>query len=94
MIYTKCKSIGNIYREIVVGDPRLITTQMGALISKEHLAKVQGYVTLAREEGAVIQRGHELKLPAELEKVQHIAKYYNYNNTLYSIFNNRKIVLL
>lgn len=39
---------------------------MGALVSKEHLAKVTGYVKLAREEGCSVLCGHgqeELQLP-------------------------------
>jgi aminomuconate-semialdehyde/2-hydroxymuconate-6-semialdehyde dehydrogenase len=36
---------------------------LGALISKEHLAKVKGYVDLAEKEGATIACGkEELKL--------------------------------
>jgi acyl-CoA reductase-like NAD-dependent aldehyde dehydrogenase len=57
-------------RKITTGDPRLVTSQMGALISKEHLAKVQGYVGVAREEGASVLCGHgvdKLSLPPELQ---------------------------
>lgn len=41
---------------------------MGALVSKEHLDKVTGYVKLAREEGCSILCGHgveALELPEE-----------------------------
>ena len=41
---------------------------LGALVSKEHLAKVTGYVQLAREEGCNVRCGHgveELVLPPQ-----------------------------
>lgn len=53
-------------RNIKVGDPADSESKMGALVSKEHLAKVTGYVELAREEGCSILCGHgveELELP-------------------------------
>jgi aminomuconate-semialdehyde/2-hydroxymuconate-6-semialdehyde dehydrogenase len=34
-----------------IGDPSDETTDLGALISEDHLAKVQGYVELAKQEG-------------------------------------------
>ncbi len=55
-------------RKIKVGDPNDPANMMGALVSKEHLAKVTGYVKLAREEGCAILCGHELEpldLPEE-----------------------------
>lgn len=42
---------------IIVGDPMDEKTQVGALISREHLAKVSGYFDIAREEGARILAG-------------------------------------
>ena len=51
-------------RKIVVGDPKDDKSILGALISKEHLAKVKGYVEIAEKEGATILCGkEELKLP-------------------------------
>ena len=44
-----------------VGDPNDPSNMMGALVSKEHLAKVTGYVKLAREEGCTIMCGHEME---------------------------------
>ncbi|XP_064597129.1 2-aminomuconic semialdehyde dehydrogenase-like [Liolophura sinensis] len=44
-------------RAIKVGDPRKAESWMGALISKDHLAKVKGYVEVARAEGATILCG-------------------------------------
>ncbi|KYR01551.1 aldehyde dehydrogenase [Tieghemostelium lacteum] len=52
-----------------VGDPQLPTTDMGALISTEHLAKIEYYVALAKEEGGVIELGGKRpndSLPEEL----------------------------
>ncbi len=51
---------------MTVGDPTDSTNKMGALVSKEHLTKVTGYVDLARREGCNVQCGHgveELALP-------------------------------
>lgn len=47
------------FRKLVVGDPKTEGTFMGALISKEHLAKVKGYVDVARQEGASILSGDD-----------------------------------
>lgn len=55
-------------RAIKVGDPQDPTNTMGALISKEHLAKVKGYVALAREEGCSVLCGdgvEEFVLPVK-----------------------------
>ncbi|MEM7548866.1 MAG: aldehyde dehydrogenase [Bacteroidota bacterium] len=39
------------------GDPKEDSTQIGALISREHLKKVSGYVKLAKEEGGTVLTG-------------------------------------
>jgi len=44
-------------KKIKVGDPMDETSQVGALITKEHLAKVTGYVELGQEEGARLLAG-------------------------------------
>lgn len=44
---------------MVVGDPLDPATQVGALISEEHMAKVLGYVAKGREEGARVLIGGE-----------------------------------
>lgn len=50
-------------KKIRVGDPMNPDTQMGALISEEHLKKVLEYVKIGREEGAkVLCGGERLKL--------------------------------
>jgi 5-carboxymethyl-2-hydroxymuconic-semialdehyde dehydrogenase len=44
-------------RRLRVGDPLEEHTQVGAMISRAHMEKVQGYIALAREEGARIVAG-------------------------------------
>jgi len=44
-------------RGLKVGDPLDSETDLGALVSKEHLEKVESYIQLAREEGGVIACG-------------------------------------
>ena len=48
--------------EIIVGDPRESNTFMGPLISKQHLAKVQSYIELARRDKGNILTGPEIQL--------------------------------
>ena len=50
-----------------IGDPSNDETELGALISPEHLAKVEGYVTLAQEEGGEVLTGGHPCLPKEFE---------------------------
>lgn len=64
------------YRKLSVGDPKNEKTFMGALISKEHLAKVKGYVDFAEREGATISCGkEELKLDDHNKNVR-IVNYF------------------
>ena len=44
-------------RSLNVGDPKDDATDMGALISKDHMKKVTGYINLAKEEGGHIHTG-------------------------------------
>jgi len=44
-------------KKLVVGDPTQKQTDMGALISLQHLQKVNSYVELAKAEGGVIECG-------------------------------------
>jgi aminomuconate-semialdehyde/2-hydroxymuconate-6-semialdehyde dehydrogenase len=46
-----------------VGDPLDATTEQGALVSKQHLARVRSYLALAREEGGTILCGGEAVSP-------------------------------
>ncbi len=50
-----------------IGDPSHESTQLGALISAEHLQKVEGYVSIAREEGGEVLTGGSPCLPKEFE---------------------------
>ena len=50
-----------------IGDPADDSTDLGALISKEHLQKVQSYVDLAIEEGGAILTGGTPCLPSGFE---------------------------
>jgi aminomuconate-semialdehyde/2-hydroxymuconate-6-semialdehyde dehydrogenase len=43
--------------QLVVGDPRDPASDIGALVSAAHLAKVQGYIELAHEEGGRLLAG-------------------------------------
>lgn len=55
----------------MVGDPMESGTLVGALISKEHLAKVKGYIKLARDEGCKIAYEANLKLPERNQQVSY-----------------------
>jgi len=50
-----------------IGDPSDEATELGALISGEHLEKVSGYVDLAKQEGGVLLTGGDPCLPAGFE---------------------------
>ncbi len=51
-----------------VGDPREADTQIGALVSAEHLAKVQAYIALAHEEGGrLLCGGSRIELPGRCQ---------------------------
>ncbi|HEY9713708.1 MAG TPA: aldehyde dehydrogenase [Chroococcales cyanobacterium] len=48
-------------RKIKVGDPLDKSTEMGALVSKEHMEKVESYIELGRREGKLLTGGERLK---------------------------------
>ena len=50
-----------------IGDPSDESTDLGALISEDHLAKVQGYVELAKQEGGTLLTGGTPCLPSGFE---------------------------
>jgi acyl-CoA reductase-like NAD-dependent aldehyde dehydrogenase len=57
-------------KEWTVGDPRLETTKVGALISSAHKDKVIGFIERAKKQQATIHCGHtvnSLELPEELK---------------------------
>lgn len=51
-----------------IGDPLDITTQVGALISKQHLAKVTGYIEAAQQAGATLLCGGKRATVAGFEQ--------------------------
>ncbi len=54
---------------LVVGDPQDATTEQGAIVSRQHLDKVQSYLSLAKQEGGSILCGGEaVKLPGRCAK--------------------------
>jgi len=44
-------------KKMVIGDPAIKETQLGALISREHLEKVLGYIEIGKKEGAKLHLG-------------------------------------
>lgn len=44
-------------RQLVIGDPTKMETQIGALISQEHFEKVMGYIKIGLKEGAKLHFG-------------------------------------
>ena len=48
-------------KEIKVGNPLDAGTQMGALISKEHMEKVQSYIEIGKKDGKLIHGGERIK---------------------------------
>jgi aminomuconate-semialdehyde/2-hydroxymuconate-6-semialdehyde dehydrogenase len=47
-----------------VGDPLLDDTQMGSVISREQLEKIESYIALGRQEGRLLSGGHRLETEA------------------------------
>lgn len=57
-----------------VGDPNNDASNLGALVSKEHLEKVLGYIQLAKEEGGtVLTGGEQIHLEGELANGNYLA---------------------
>ncbi|MBX9690442.1 MAG: aldehyde dehydrogenase [Candidatus Obscuribacterales bacterium] len=50
-----------LVQEIKVGNPQDSSTQMGSLISKEHLDKVQSYIEIGKQDGKLIFGGERIK---------------------------------
>ena len=48
-------------KKIKVGDPTDRSTEMGALISKEHMEKVQSYIALGKAQGDLLTGGERIK---------------------------------
>lgn len=56
-----------------VGNPFEEDTRMGPLVSREHLAKVESYIDLARDEGAKLLTGGERLTNGDLAKGNYLA---------------------
>ncbi|HSJ33682.1 MAG TPA: aldehyde dehydrogenase [Acidimicrobiia bacterium] len=56
-----------------VGDPRAESTQMGPLVSAEHIDKVMSYVELAQDEGAKLVTGGHRLTEGDLARGNYIA---------------------
>ena len=44
-------------KKLTIGDPKKKETKIGALVSKDHMEKVQSYIDLAQQEGGIILTG-------------------------------------
>ena len=66
-------SLINTVEEMKIGDPLDEETDLGALISKEHLKKIEYYANLAIEEGGVLLTGGVPCLPKDFENGNWIA---------------------
>ncbi|QFY62970.1 aldehyde dehydrogenase family protein (plasmid) [Rhizobium grahamii] len=53
------KRVAELAREVKVGDPLDPSTQVGAIITPQHLQKISGYLAGARESGATVVHGGE-----------------------------------
>ena len=62
------KAFVEAVEQMRIGDPAEDSTDLGALISKDHLDKVRGYVNLAIEEGGRILTGGTPCLPSGLRE--------------------------
>lgn len=58
---------------LVVGDPRDSATQIGPLVSTEHLDKVMSYIELGHQEGAKLMTGGQRVTTGELAKGNYLA---------------------
>ncbi len=63
----------NEVEDMKIGDPSQEETKLGALISPEHLSKVEQYIEIAKEEGGTILTGGYPCLPKEFENGNWIA---------------------
>jgi len=61
------EGVAKAAKSLVIGDPLEDSTQHGALVSREHLEKVETAVELAREEGGTVIAGGE-RAPAPNER--------------------------
>lgn len=68
-IYQKFKEVFiEKTKKLIVGDPRKDTTDLGAIVSKQHFDKIMSYIKLAQEEGGIILTGgHPVIFEGELK---------------------------
>lgn len=60
--------------KLKVGDPNDASSNLGALVSKDHLEKVLGYIELAKEEGGtVLTGGKQIHLEGDLANGSYLA---------------------
>jgi len=52
--------VADLSKKVIVGDPLDVSTQVGAIITPQHLSKVGAYVDQARKAGAAIAHGGEV----------------------------------
>ncbi|MCB0685408.1 MAG: aldehyde dehydrogenase family protein, partial [Saprospiraceae bacterium] len=50
-------------KKIKIGDPKIMDTQLGALISREHLNKVENYIKIGKSESTLIYGGNRVSFP-------------------------------
>src|SRR5690606_2710482 len=55
--------VADLSKKVIVGDPLDVSTQVGAIITPQHLAKVGAYVDQAKEAGAAIAQGGDVLDP-------------------------------
>ncbi|MCE7733721.1 MAG: aldehyde dehydrogenase [Candidatus Heimdallarchaeota archaeon] len=67
-IYEKFKSeFIKRTNELIVGDPNNDTSDLGAIVSKDHFDKIKSYIQLAQEEGGtILSGGNTVKLEGDL----------------------------
>lgn len=56
-----CEAMLERVKGIKVGNPLETSTQMGALISAEHMEKVQSYIEIGRKDGKLVYGGERMK---------------------------------
>lgn len=67
-IYEKFKlAFVNAVQQMKIGDPKDAKTNLGAIVSEQHMNKVLSYIQLAREEGGtILTGGNRVKLKGDL----------------------------
>lgn len=71
-------------QQLIIGDPGDSKVDFGALVSKEHMSKVQSYLNFARREGAEL-----INYDAQLDLPQHCLQGYFLKPTLVTGLDNR-----